>query len=675
MFCLRELSFFLIGIIALHWIGSPLTKPLHGQQKKIADAIDVAVVEEATKEVVKDKDQEAEEKKNAYKVGGTFELIHEPLKKVLKMKWERDSLKFDLPETYQDVNTALQEVRQSIRGGSGGSNSGEMWSQYLYGQRMSGNISRGMRIQGPRGMEQDPNAFEIYLLETTGAEHEVAIHGSKTDDFTISIGGGIKPLSLQVRQAENGVVSVHDIEGDHHFAGSAKSFQDFCRKYPLYVKDRLMPVLSGHGIAAPVTRYNPVARDQVLSTIRKMDADRVAAFRERFKDLDSKKFDEREAATKLLLSQFEEWKDVIRHAIANEEYSFETRVRLKRALDENSSEEDQQLVSMVVSEKLAENAEYLIWLLENEKEEANIQAIIGQLTKITKQEFGPDVAKWKQWIEASLPAVSDDYKVVSKSMAEEIGYLQGMRKQISQIAAFRLEEDRLVINRDLWRDRFGGKTVKELVETTRKEIKERGLPANWFNSRASHVDDEADYAQVFFDEISQSVPSQLRQNYMYHGMNTFNYRNSSLGRHFEQRHMLGMLEFHQYPAPDARGVVNNSGKKKVEYVRLALREKEEGWQALDIYENRNQLRIILSSNRANAIIYFQQNEDLQVSLYDLRGGEVFKSIEAENARKMIDENQEYLQKELLPILENYGLQLSEELGGPFEFENAELKRK
>jgi hypothetical protein len=624
------------------------------------------------------KDAEAKEGENQdpnkITLDGPLGKAAEPLAKILKLNWERDSVKFELPQNYAEANESLNELRTLSRGGGGGHGSEGYWVQSFYGQTMGGVLQRGSQRNGRSGQENSLDDFRVHLTEIVDDNRELSIVGSDLSQFDVLVNGGFSPLRFHMQQAKGGGVTVQDIENEQTFVGSAKTFQDFCRKYPVYVQDRLMPVLKAHGIKAPITRFNPVARDQVLAAISELDPKLESSFKERFADLNSPTFAKREAATKLLTDQFEEWKDVIRHTINDEVYSLETRARLKKVLDEKSSEEDRQLISMVVSSKLTEDAEYLVWLLENCEDPAQTAALTRQLKLITKEEFGDDVAAWKTWIAKSAPAVDNDFEAQSTELSKEVGYLQGLAEPLSQMLVFKLVEDRLVIDRDNWSKQFNGKTIKELVELTKADIQKRNLPAAWFNSQVSMQDDQVDYAQVFFFNMQNSIPARVNNSYYYGYNNIYAYRQSTLNRHFEQPHITGTIDFHKTQGPDERGVVKQQNTD-VEFMRLHLREREENQQTLEVYEGKDQaLRIFITSLGANAAIYLNQTAEGKIVFHDLRGGKLFKTADAENARAFFEANGEYCKKELLPIFANYGLQISEELGGPLEIKNQQIKR-
>ena len=603
---------------------------------------------------------------DALKVKGPLDKAAEPMAKLLQLKWKGKSLTFDLPNSYQEANESINEIRQASNGGSSGHGSDNFWMQSFYGQTISGVMQKGQQNFGRPNEKLQPNQFQVWIVEVTDRNREVQVSGDDMNDFNIVIRGGIDPYIFHMRHTKDGKVSVHEISGTEAFSASSESFEDFCQENSDYVKSRLVPILKKHGVKAPVTRYNPVAKDQVLLAIARIDTEREAAFKEKFAKLDSKEFEEREAASKTLEAEFDEWKEFIRRAMSDEDYTFETRARLTKLVKEKSTPEDNELLALVASAKLKDDAAYLVWLLDQTEKPEQIADIFAQLAKVTGQKIGDDVAGWKTWL-AAQKAENPVQKTPSAfvNLTEETGLLQSMAVPISNLIKLKLEDGRLALDRKYWADQFNGKTIQELTDEARAEIEKRNLPPQWFGAQVSNLGPDVDYPHVLFQKIQYAVPPDTQPNY-YGYNNIYAYRNSVLNKYFEQPHIKATLDLQPNFDPNARRAqVSNTP----ELFRLSISERRDASQTLEIYEGKDKsLRILVAGLRANSFVSLNQAADGKCTLHDVRGDQV-ESFSADNFQDLYSQHKEYFEAKAYPILACYGLQVSQELGGPLKIEN------
>ncbi len=184
------------------------------------------------------------------------------------------------------------------------------------------------------------------------------------------------------------------VMGGQVFAGQGDSFTSFVRQHRAQVDSRILPVLGQFGIQPLQPVSSPKVRQAVLAQVLRRP-ETEALGRKLLIQLDGRKFDDREDATKRLSEQFENFKDLIQAQLSEKTTSLEVRSRLQRILAEHS---DSVPVNQTVAAlDLTRDANYLVSLLDHVSPK-EAPRLMDYLERTTGQKLGTDPTAWKEWV-------------------------------------------------------------------------------------------------------------------------------------------------------------------------------------------------------------------------------------------------------------------------------------
>lgn len=617
---------------------------------------------------------------DATQSNGILNDIKEPLSKILKFKRKSGRLAFDIPTSYSEADGAFREIRTKARGGGGGHGSGNFWTQYVSGQSFGGRIQKSDQNFG-RGAEVRPNSLVVEFLETADNAAGIEVQADDLDEFTIRINGGLAPYYLQVCQSKS-KFSVQEVNGHTSYAGSGSDFESFCKNNPDFVQQSLIPALANYGFASPVTRFNATTRDHVFAILSPADDEALKSFQEAFKNLESTKYEERQAASKKLNSEFEKWKDVIRYAVGSDQFSLEVRSRLQKLIKDKSSEADRQLVALVAAGDLSNDAEYLVWLLGQAKEAKQTQNVIDKLKKLTEQDFGNDIAAWKKHVE-EVPAdtattIGNKVNTVQNSksgppaIAKLEGYLPQMAEPTSDLLRLKLEASKLSLDRKYWSDQFNGESIKTLVTRLQDQVKKSNLPKRWLNS-GGHSLDTVRHEHVLFEHIQTVLPSQMSSHHYSYG-NISGYHTSSINRKIEKPHIYLRLNLEKLKREAKSGRILGA-KNKPNIFQYTVRERRDFNMELSFVEREDSsVNFMVASSDNQSLFQLHQSKNGKVSCHLLVEGQK-SSVTAENFMDLYENHKEFITQSVYPVFARFGVQIPKEIGGPLEIKNAPRPKK
>ena len=622
----------------------------------------------AVTEKADEKDKDKDKKKKELDKRSNFDLINEKLADVVKLDWKGQSLAIAVPESYQEANQLMNKIREVDKNSwVNGSNSGKYWVQNLQGQNFSAVVRRG--DYNSRNAKTTSKEVHVEYVETSGYGESLEMYGKDENEFSLRISGGLKDHYLQAKQTANGFTAQYS-KGKDNFAGHAANFEQFCKDHSEFLEGILLPSLRFHGVSVPVTRYHPFARKQVMASITPPDPERVKAFRELFGNLDSKKFKEREEATKLLNEKFKEWKDVLELAVQSQDFSFETRSRINDVISKNSKAENRDVINLVGASRLNEDTEYLVWMLsqvstDEKTKTQEILHITNQLQKLTNEKLGTNVAAWQSWLEKkSKSKKASESEPAMTSLATIKGLATAVSEPTSVLLNLQIDsKGKLQLNRESWKDYFGGKSISDLTKEVREEISKRNLPANWFTNRSGGGKKELEYPHVLFEKVQHTIPRNTRT--VYYGNNLYSYGNrSSLNRQYDQPHAIAKIQFHEIPrVVDGRWT---SPPNKVQYFHYELRERRAPGMKIEFMERKDSsLRLMIGGMEANQMLVISQDKEGEATVCLCEGGKK-TSMTAKTFKDLFEQNKDLLKEKIFPILSNFGVQFDKAIGGPFE---------
>lgn len=601
---------------------------------------------------------------------GTLHEIAKPLAKLLNLQRKGEKLLFDLPDSYSEANTSFSEIRTKARGGGGGHGSGTFWMQYVSGQTFGGRVQKGQQNFGG-GEKKSQDGFVVEFVEHAEDENTLEIQAESESLFLIRISGGVHPFHLQVVQQKSRF-SVQDVSGETAFSGQGSSFEDFCRKYPDYVQQRLLNLFRNYGIGTPVTRFNSVTRDHVLGLLTPVDSARVKEFKTAFADLESTVYEKREAATRSLADNFDDWKDVIRFAAGNDQFSIEARSRLQKIIKEKSPESDRQMIALVTAGDLVNDAEYLVWMLSQYDAPEKQKPIINQLAKVTKRDFGADLEQWQKLVKSSdrdttaetntQPATS-----ITAAMVKAEGYLPQMAEATANLIRLTLKDGRVALDRPFWASQFNNESIETIVKRIQGQMKKSNLPARWLKT-GGHALSTVRHEHVLFEHIQTVIPPQRSNNYYSYG-NIAGYRSSSINRSIEQPHLLLQLNLERLRKQDKNGRIKPATNKPNQF-RYAARERKDTHLEFSVVELPDKTLLITAcSPQDESMFQFHQSPDGKVTCHVL-AGDRSQSVQANGYPDLLKNEAKFFQEEIFPVFSRFGVQISKEMGGPLKIANA-----
>lgn len=200
---------------------------------------------------------------------------------------------------------------------------------------------------------------------------------------------------LMLRQEADGTLVVKEMVGDEAKQFEAGGFAAFFEQHDDYAVDHLLPLLHKAGIAFPVgSGSDPRTIKAVIDVLRFIrDRDGAAEFAALLEKLDADAYAEREAATKKLTGEFLLFYPFLPAARKRDDIPPEAAARLEAVVKNCTDSMD--LVNAVYTLNRHRDPAYLAGILEKvEGKERTI--VLDALKRLTGEDFGDDVAAWKQ---------------------------------------------------------------------------------------------------------------------------------------------------------------------------------------------------------------------------------------------------------------------------------------
>ena len=218
-------------------------------------------------------------------------LIDGPLKKIsdvqdlFELKTVGTKLAPETVSSYQEAQGSVNQIRSITRGGGGSSSSGNgKWTAYFQGREFFGHVANGgvaahvlARFPNMRAPDNE-SEFSLWLEELNSPQRVLTVAVGDNDSFSITLRSSELGYLFRFKQEENGRIVCQEMGDQFVFARSAKSFDEFSKRNPEYVQDRLMRVFEFIGVDRPQTRYSSVGTSQVLQMLRPVNEQRMGQF-------------------------------------------------------------------------------------------------------------------------------------------------------------------------------------------------------------------------------------------------------------------------------------------------------------------------------------------------------------------------------------------------------------
>jgi hypothetical protein len=294
-----------------------------------------------------------------------------------------------LPKEYESLATLFQGVTAKLgqRGMSGGSSGNSAHQTFSSGS-----------AQG--GLYLSRNDVRIQITEQEKPGRSFSFRTTKDGAFSFVISGGLSFLVID--QVKDGRVRVVFEGSQGTKVLSGKSFRDIVMNNGKLLAEELQPIVEHYGIQLPMLPHELTIKKSVMSRLLSLDGLDVEKFERLCEQLGDKEFDTREKSTRELSENYDYFLPLINIKLGEEGVPVEVRMRLKRIIKSNS--QSNQIAEVIRSFELLDSPQYLLSLIEdkkvgaNDKQAAN-EVVFKRLRKVTKKEFGNNVADWQKWLD------------------------------------------------------------------------------------------------------------------------------------------------------------------------------------------------------------------------------------------------------------------------------------
>jgi hypothetical protein len=248
----------------------------------------------------------------------------------------------------------------------------------------------------------------ITFIEELSPERVMIVKDRVDGMLSVSV---IEPTGKSVlilRQDSQGRANVLHIDGQTVRRLEGETFLDIYRENRSYVDQTLLPILKEVGVLPPMGLDDPALARNAISRLRHLrDDDLEKKANELIRQLDSPEYIERESAHKEIAGNYLRYRDQVQAALKSPKTSREARMRLEKVVSDHPTQDNHGAI--LSGMKLLEEPAYLVSLLKIAEDDEDRAAVVARLKKLTGEDFGSDVDKWRGWLkqkEAKQPAES-----------------------------------------------------------------------------------------------------------------------------------------------------------------------------------------------------------------------------------------------------------------------------
>lgn len=591
---------------------------------------------------------------------GPLEEVAKEFSEAVSLEFSGGELRTKFPD--QAGGQALFSALMRVSGGGGGSSSGgNMWRHSFRGNKLSGVFGSGSSFPMPARDRAIGNY--LHLAEKQAPHRQVHLE-SNEDELQLMV---IEPASgtvMRLRQVESGAVLLQMATPEFSESFQAESFNDLWFERAEILSEKFFPLLKKLGIGTPAVDLTEKLQAQVLNDLA-YGAARQAEFLEAFKDLEAEDYETRAKATERLENEFANWSLPIARGLRDTTLNAEIRARLKKVFETKASADEKATAELMTSQKLDNNPQFLVRLLADCRTPEEKELVLGQLRIVAGKDLGAELDAWKSWADAAQPPRAESNIpefAGNRALKEDALYFRG-RVELSRLVKLTADGTSLGLDRESWKQRFGGKSVAQLAEDVQKQYDATNLPKSWLTLGDGYDLASTDYPHVLFEDVVSKLVegSPYAQSHYINRRNQAMSRPKSLNRAFDIQHAFGELEMHSENQPQPNQEV------KPEYLKLNLRDMNSEGSLLNLEEYPNGEFSLCFIDQAMDLVFLltrQANQPTRLAL--LRGSEATYLSDASPV-ELFEKNKDVLRAKIFPVLQHAGIDLSEKLGGPLEF--------
>ncbi len=593
-------------------------------------------------------------------LSGPLEEVAETLREAIAVEFTGGELKTKFPD--QAAGQALYTALLRFGGGGGSSSGGNNWRYSIRGNKISGVFGNGTIFPMP-ARDRAIGSY-LHLVEKEAPKRQIHLD-SNGREIRLLVIDPASATVLRLRQSESGAVLLQMVTPEKCAAFAANSFNDLWFEQAELLSERFFPLLRQLGIGTPAVDLTEKLQAQVLNDLAYGEA-RQGEFLSTFADLEADDFETRAAATKRLEAEFAQWSLAIARGIRDPELNAEVRARLKKVFETKATADERATAELMDSQKLDSNPQFLVRLLADCRTPEETDLVVSRLQQVSGETFGKQLDNWQAWAAKAVPQaepVAIKEFSDSRPLKTDANFFRG-RVELSRLVRLTASESALTLDREGWKERFGGKSIAELAEGIRTQYEASRLPSNWLNLGDGYDLSTLDYPQVLFEDVVSKLieGSPYAQSHYINRRNQASSRPKSLNREFDIQSASGELELH----PDNRAQPNQ--EVKAEYFKLNLREMNPDGSLLTLEESaEGGLSLCFIDQAADIVLLISHSQAEPARLGLLRGSASMQLSEA-SPLQLFQRHREHLQQQIFPVLAHAGIDLSEALGGPLKIE-------
>jgi hypothetical protein len=306
------------------------------------------------------------------------------LKALMKNKEAREALK--AMDEHMKSTTSVEELFVQIQAAAGSAGSSLSSSNNDRNRSFSAE-----KLTGRLATHTGSDSFHMTLVEGNAPDRRLEFSADGATAFRIQLSHPNGDLIL-LRQSDAGRFAAVVMVGATVFAGQSESFAAFYREHRRAADLHVLPALASLGVELVPSSASPEVRKLVLERLSRTP-EQLAAAKKVVGDLDSPEFEVREKATLELKDHFSRYQDLLEEALLRKP-SLDARARL---LDVVAAQAVVDRTGRALSSlELVRDPLFLTALLAHlGPKEAGV--VTKQLETITGEQWGTDVAAWREW--------------------------------------------------------------------------------------------------------------------------------------------------------------------------------------------------------------------------------------------------------------------------------------
>lgn len=417
----------------------------------------------------------------------------------------------------------------------------------------------------------------------------------------------------------------------------------------------------------------------LVTDVLKFTDEDFEAFKDEWSDLDSTDFQTRRDAIEKLRLEFNDWKTGVAYGLlkyGSSSIQFQASLNQAAKTDPEPSTETQptsrsfDLVHAVVTERLTEDAATLIRLLDrvhDAQKPTDVENTVRQLRKVSGQNSLGDPDEWKKWIaESRVPETIPDRDPADEMTTEYYRY-GSARSSLSKLVRLTVGADeKWQLDREAWRKMFGGMEMRHVVRNATARYRETKLPPSWLHIGDGYHPEYVDFPQVMLKEYENQLNKQLDLRRLHD--RTFGSRGrKSFNREIESPGVSVLLAMH----PRTRGW----DEIEKQYFSLNISDGTSRATRLRLHEVAGkECSLLLKSGPRNELLWLHQAEDGSCWIHHATMDGMY-SRQATSGKKLFDDNQALITGNAYRLFSEMGVDVSESIGGPLEFQDVPLEVK